>query len=105
LLQSITDYRFSVEMENGQPRPAIHDPGCLAVTGYAPEDYERESDLLVQIIHSEDRERVLDEINRVFLGQTPAPVEHRILHRNGQVRWVRFDDRAALRPEWGLDRL
>lgn len=99
LLESITDYRFSVEVEGGEPRRAVHDPGCVTVTGYTPEEYERDPNLLVQIIHSEDREGVLDEINRVFSGQTPAPVEHRILHRNGQVRWVR----SAIVPRLGRD--
>ena len=28
-------------------------------------------------------------MGRVLGGETPAPLEHRIIHKNGEVRWVR----------------
>jgi len=39
LLDSVTDYIYSVKLESGQLLATIHGPGCLAVTGYTSEEY------------------------------------------------------------------
>jgi sigma-B regulation protein RsbU (phosphoserine phosphatase) len=41
------------------------------------------------MIHSDDREMVQQYVARVLAGEDVPPIEHRILHRNGTVRWVR----------------
>jgi PAS domain S-box-containing protein len=89
LLESITDYSYTVRLENGRPIKTIHGPGCISVTGYYPMDYEATPDLWYQMIHEADRAAVEEQARRALAGETPPPVEHRIIHKNGQVRWVR----------------
>ena len=39
LLAAVTNYTYSVKLENGLPVATDHSWGCLSVTGYMPEDY------------------------------------------------------------------
>jgi len=89
LLESITDYTYTVTLENGRPVAVQHGLGCVAVTGYSPDDYRADPELWYRMVHEADRAAVLEQAARVSRGETPPPLEHRIIHKNGQVRWVR----------------
>src|SRR5208337_1200309 len=41
-----------------------------------------------QMVHEKDLDVVKDRINRLLLGEATLPLEHRIIHRNGSIRWV-----------------
>ncbi len=89
LLESITDYLYTVELENGRPGRSMHGPGCEAVTGYTPQEYQADKGLWYRMVHEADRSAVLEQVAEVLKARTPPPLEHRIVHKNGQVRWVR----------------
>ena len=89
LLASVTDYVYSVTIENGRVKATVHGPGCEAVTGYARAEFEADTNLWYTIIMAPDRAAVLDQAKRILGGQTPPPIEHRIRHKNGCVRWIR----------------
>lgn len=50
------------------------------------------------MVHEEDRELVVAQSDGALRGESVVPIEHRILHRDGSVRWVKnsvvpkFDD-------------
>ena len=88
LLESVTDYTYTVEIEDGRPARTRHGPNCLAVTGYSPEDYAANPLLWHAMIHEDDKQRVADHAGWMLMGQA-APIEHRIIHKDGGIRWVR----------------
>ncbi|MBP7275176.1 MAG: PAS domain S-box protein [Kiritimatiellae bacterium] len=89
LFESVTSYVYSVAIRDGQPVSTRHGAGCEAVTGYQPEDYENRPYLWIDMVHSEDRDAVIRQTASVARGEDPPPIEHRIIHRSGNVRWVR----------------
>jgi PAS domain S-box-containing protein len=89
LLESVTDYVYTVQVENGRPAASQHSPGCVAVTGYASDEYARDPFLWYRMVHEDDRQAVLDMTNMVFSGKTPPPLEHRIIHKDGSIRWIK----------------
>ncbi len=90
LIESVTDYMVTVKLEQGRPVSTVHGPGCVAVTGYAPGDYGRDGGLWYRMIHQDDRQAVLDQIERITAGaRAVPPLEHRITHKDGSVRWVK----------------
>ncbi len=89
LLESITDYTYSVKFDAGKPVNSTHGPGCEAVTGYKSEEYARDPQLWFRMVFEEDREAVLKQIEAIRAGQMPPPLEHRIWHKSGRIRWVR----------------
>ncbi len=102
LLDAVTDYIYTVTVENGRAVKTVHCPGCVAVTGYTAEDYESNSLLWYQMIFDDDREKVLRKTDRILRGEITEPLEHRIIHKDGSIRWVRntavsrFDERGIL---------
>jgi two-component system cell cycle sensor histidine kinase/response regulator CckA len=89
LLESVTDYIYTVKVEDGQPAATSHGPGCEAVTGYTPEEYEVDPYLWYRMIYPEDRAMVTEQATRLIAGETVPPLEHRLIHKDGSLRWVR----------------
>ncbi|MGE4537950.1 MAG: diguanylate cyclase [Desulfovibrio sp.] len=88
LLESVTDYVYTVQVADGRAVSTVHGPNCVAVTGYTAEDYRDNPLLWLAMVPDEDRPAVLDHARRVLEGD-PAPIEHRIIHKNGTIRYVR----------------
>ena len=89
LLAAVTSYRYQVRLASGRPVATEHSAGCLPTTGYTPQEYLDDPFLWVKIVFSEDWEQVQQHVFRVLRGEQVPPLEHRILHKNGSVRWIR----------------
>jgi PAS domain S-box-containing protein len=89
LVESITDYIFTVRIENGHPVATSHGPGCLPVTGYAPEEYDADPYLWYHMVYEDDRHAVMEQAAKIIAGVSAEPLEHRIIHKDGSIRWVR----------------
>lgn len=89
LLSATTDYIYSVKVEDGRSGATAHGPGCLAVTGYTSAEFAADPYLWYRVIHEEDRPAVLAHADRILAGALPAPLEHRLVHKQGGVRWIR----------------
>jgi PAS domain S-box-containing protein len=88
LLNSVTDYIYTVKVENGRGVSTTHGPGCVQVTGYTSADLDRDPHLWHRMVHEEDKTAVLKQVARV-LANDPIALEHRIIQKDGSVRWVR----------------
>ena len=89
LLESVTDYVYTVHLENNYPVNTVHGPGCEAVTGFLPEDYLNDGNLWYRMIYPDDRDFVTDFADEVIRGENKKFIEHRIVHQDGSIRWVR----------------
>lgn len=89
LLESVTNYNYTVLIKNGEPAETIHNPACVTVTGYCIEEYRNDPFLWFKMIHDNDRSTVVEQINRILKGEITTPLEHRIFHKDGSIRWVR----------------
>jgi len=89
LLESVTDYVCTTQVDNGRAICTSHGSGCVAVTGYISEEYAADSGLWLRMVHEEDRQLVLEQANAVLAGKPPFTIEHRIIHKDGRVCWIR----------------
>ena len=71
-----------------------------ALLGYSPEEYMSKPKIWEELLHSDDRERVLAEDARTERSGMPFRVEYRIFTRNGDVAWIR-DEAVLVRDEEG----
>ena len=108
LLESLSDYVYTVVLENGNVVTTIHGPGAVAVTGYMPEEYDADPLLWLHMVPREDRKAVIAQAMQVRAGRTPPPLEHRIIHKDGSIHWVsntsvpRFDAQGRVIGYEGL---
>ncbi|HEX7498715.1 MAG TPA: PAS domain S-box protein, partial [Polyangia bacterium] len=89
LLESTTDYSYAVEHRDGRQVQTRHGVGCEKVTGYTSDEFASRLSLWFDMVVPEDRSAVLAFADRIDRGETPTPIEHRIVHKNGSIRWVR----------------
>lgn len=89
LVESVTDYIYTVKVEHGRAISTYHGPACLAVTGYSSAEYDADPDLWFKMVHVDDRKLVLEQAERLLAGATSQPLEHRIVHKSGMVIWVK----------------
>lgn len=89
LLDHLTDYIYTVKVTNGKPGNTFHGPGCISVTGYSQDDFDKNPALWIQMVHEADRDMVREQVEHTLAGQQTEPLEHRIIHRNGTMRWVK----------------
>ncbi len=88
ITEAVSDYVFNVRIENGHPVETVHGRGCVVVTGYTPEDFDTDPYLWILMVHKEDHKLVQEQAQRVLLGKKIQPIEHRILRKDGVIRWV-----------------
>lgn len=89
LVSSTTDYIYSVKLQDGQAVKTQHGRGCIAVTGYSAAEYEADPDLWFKMVHPEDRKKVLNQVEKLIQGEPTVFLEHRIIHKNGEICWIR----------------
>ncbi|MBF0287169.1 MAG: response regulator [SAR324 cluster bacterium] len=89
LLEAVTDYVYTVHLEDGAVVSTYHHPGCVNVTGYTSEEYQDDPNLWYRMIHAEDQDRILEFSNKLIAGEDSGFIEHRIIHKDGSIRWVK----------------
>jgi len=85
---AITDYIYTVYVEDGKVVRTEHSPACAAVTGYMVEEFNRDPFLWFTMVMEEDRPRVREYFDRVLTGEPDGPIEHRIYCKDGSIQWV-----------------
>jgi len=89
LLASTSDYVYTVTMHHGRWAATSHGAGCEAVTGFTSRELEADSSLWYRMIFEEDRPAVMAQVSSIAGTSHPRPLEHRIIHKDGDIRWIR----------------
>lgn len=63
-------------------------PWCEKLSGYTPEEFFNDRELIMNIIHPNDRWLLRQHINENSMSEETASIEFRIINRNGEVIWV-----------------
>jgi PAS domain S-box-containing protein len=73
-------------------------PGIADLSGYSPTEWAEQPDLHERLLHPDDKERVLHELEHA--ADTPTSIDYRLLARDGRAVWVR-EDSATVRDSVG----
>ena len=63
-------------------------PSCEELTGYSPDAFVAEPDLLIRILHPDDCARFEEHHDAGATAAPPASVEFRIKTKSGEQRWI-----------------
>jgi PAS domain S-box-containing protein len=102
ITETVTDYVFTVKVGARGGLVTQHGPGSVAVTGYSPEEFAANSGLWLDMVVPEDREKVLGQVDDVVRKGSARPIEHRIVRRDGAVRFVRSTPVPQYAPDGTL---
>jgi PAS domain S-box-containing protein/putative nucleotidyltransferase with HDIG domain len=88
ITEGITDYQYTVRVEHGRAVETTQSQACMTVTGYSAAEFAANPDLWIQMVVPEDRELVLERVRQVLAGMDVPPIEHRIIRKDGELRWM-----------------
>ena len=107
-VDAVTDCIYTAEIVNGRPGRITNISICTSITGYMPEEYLANPDLFYEMVHEEDRYDADKQVQSLIATGSCNPIEHRVVHKNGSVKWVkktlvpRYDETGALVAYDGL---
>jgi len=88
ITEGLTDYQYSVRIENGRAVETTQSPACAKVTGYTADEFAANPYLWIQLVAPADRELVTKHVSQILAGKEIPPIEHRIVRKDGEPRWV-----------------
>jgi len=63
-------------------------PSCKRITGYSPDEFMRNPELLTSIVHSDDVDNWKKHKHNVFDIAEIETIDFRIITKSGEVRWI-----------------
>ncbi len=86
--RTVADFTYDWETwTDSEGRWLYCSPSCERITGYRAEEFLARPDLLLEIVHEDDRVAGADHL-RDGHGRDMCDIEFRIRHRNGEERWI-----------------
>lgn len=89
LRETVADYHYHVQVENGRVLHKLHGASCEKFTGFTAEEYAADSTLWNAIAVEQDRPLIHQQIDSLLSGAQPPAIEYRIHRKDGQLRWIR----------------
>ncbi len=86
---AITDYIYTVKIQDLEVLESSHNAACFAVTGYSEEEFQQNSQLWYDIVYTKDLDVVLAHNESILRKRKVGPLEHRIIRKDGAVRWIK----------------
>lgn len=88
ITEGLTDYQYSVHVVNDKVIGTVQSQACHAVTGYTPEEFADNPYLWFNMIVPEDHALIQERLSQILTGNDIPPIEHRIIRKDGEIRWV-----------------
>jgi diguanylate cyclase (GGDEF)-like protein/PAS domain S-box-containing protein len=100
LLGNLPGMTYRARVHDGVAHTEFVSDGCLALTGYTPEEAcVAEHAFVTAITHPDDRRRTRESITAARVAGRPFQLRYRIVTRSGEVRWVWEQGRATPLPD------
>jgi PAS domain S-box-containing protein len=96
---TVADYTYDWEYWEGPQYEIIHmSPSCERVTGYSAAEFAAKPDLLLRIVHADDRALLAAHRHDIEFEEDAA-LDFRIVRRDGELCWIAH----VCRPVFGRD--
>jgi PAS domain S-box-containing protein len=70
-------------------------PSCKRVTGYTAAEFKQRPELMVEIVHPDDREMMVKHYQEMGIREEHSRLDFRIVHRSGDTRWISHNCRTV----------
>lgn len=102
LEENISEYLYSLHYKEEELVSSYHSPRCRAITGYRKEAFEGNPEFIRQITHERDKDAVTGLFGLRKKRAGTESLEHRIIRKDGAVRWVKHTCSVRSEKESGL---
>jgi PAS domain S-box-containing protein len=74
-------------------------PSCERITGYTPKEFADDSNLLIRIVHPDDRIDVESHFKEIREDSVADSREFRIITKSGEIRWIQHSCALVHTPD------
>jgi PAS domain S-box-containing protein len=86
--RTVADYTLGWEYWQGSENEMFYiSPSCEVITGYSPAEFIADPDLLIRIVHPDDRHKANTHRHDIT-NQEDGVLDFRIVRRDGGIRWI-----------------
>lgn len=86
---TIADFTYDWEYWQGTDNSIIYtSPSCERITGFSPQEFYDNPEKMLDIIHPDDHEIILEHFHREKENPDHHIIEFRIIRKDGKVRWI-----------------
>jgi PAS domain S-box-containing protein len=94
--KTMADFAYDWECWTSPRGEVIYcSPSCLRLTGYTAAEFEARPELMVDIVHTEDRDRVALHYQKLMRPGEAYQLDFRIINRSGEALWIRQNYRPV----------
>jgi len=88
--RTVADFTYDWEYWVGPNNEILYcSPSCTRISGYLPEEFIKDPNLLKSIIHPDNIQVYCDHLDTIYSSHDDvAEIEFRIITKNGEERWV-----------------
>ncbi len=98
--RTVADFTYNWEYWLGPQGHIIYmSPACKRITGYRPEEFQRNPELLRTLVHPDDQAAWTDHLNYVLKSDEILDTKFRVRTRKGEERWIGH----TCQPVYGSD--
>ncbi|MBW2053118.1 MAG: PAS domain S-box protein [Deltaproteobacteria bacterium] len=98
--RTVADFTYDWEIWRGLDGEFIYvSPSCERITGYQADEFTQDANLLLNIIHPDDRDDFRIHLRDIERSSDIFHIRFRIIRRDGQVRWISH----YCQPVYGAD--
>jgi two-component system cell cycle sensor histidine kinase/response regulator CckA len=80
-------YQFRIDAEGSWSFPFVSD-GVVDLYGFTADEVRADASVLINAVHPEDRETLIENVEVSRRDLTPYQIVHRIVARDGGIRWL-----------------
>ncbi len=88
ITRAITDYIYTILVDDNGAISTHHTPACFKITGYQAEEFESNPGLWLDIVYEKDRSDFVLFLKNAKTSSEKNLMEHRIIRKDGRVCWI-----------------
>ncbi len=89
IIHTLTDTIYTLIINDQQVTAIENFSNCQGMTGYTRGEIGEKPVKWLRVVHPDDRYRFTQTLNRVITCQQSDILEHRIIRKDGAIRWIR----------------
>lgn len=95
--KTIADFTYDWEYWiDSQGNTVYVSPACERISGYRPEEFFKDPDLIIKITHPDDAHKVGAQLHRDLPRGQPHEATFRIETKSGEIRWLEHNCQAVV---------
>jgi PAS domain S-box-containing protein len=88
ITEGLSDYLYTVLIQDRHVVQTTHNHACEVVTGYTAEEFASNPHLWIDMVPEQEHNIINEHVKGILSGKNMSTVEHHIVQKDGKIIWV-----------------